>query len=392
MADKVFFHVDLDAFFAAVEVLDDPTLKGKPLIIGYPGRRSVVSTCSYEARKYGVHSAMPMVTAVKLCPNAVFVSGHMKRYSEKSREVMNILKDFAPSFLQASVDEAYLDMSGTERIYGKPREAAKILQDRIFDETGLTASIGIGGSKFIAKLGSDYKKPRGITYVPIGREIEFIDTIGLKKLWGIGKAGLASLEKKHIRTTKELRELSESSLTIMFGNSFASYLYKVVRGIDPGIYSGEVKSRSISTERTFIDDLFDKEIIYQYLLSMSQELMFRSLDEGFIAKTICIKIRYGDFSTTTIQTTPSVGIYSANDVYDIAIKLFNDKYENRGLRLLGLSLSQLYEGDEIEQRELFSEVKEKQRALEKTILNLSKKGSVVTRARILSPKKEENIE
>ena len=231
-------HVDMDAFFASIEQLDDPSLKGKPLIIGHKGPRSVVSTCSYEARRFGVHSAMPMTTALRLCPQAVCVPGNMRRYSEKSKEVMSIIRDIAPEYIQASIDEAYLDMTGTNLIYSSPREAAILLKERVRKETGLTISVGAASSRFIAKLASDYKKPDGLTIVPEGLECDFVDTVGLKKLWGVGKATLDRLERYNIRTTQDLRQYSEERLGQLFGQAAGSYLYKVCRGQDPGIYSG----------------------------------------------------------------------------------------------------------------------------------------------------------
>lgn len=380
MSEPLFFHVDLDAFFASVEMLDHPEYIGKPLIIGKPGPRSVASTCSYEARKYGVHSAMPMVTALKLCPQAICVWGNMKRYSEKSKEIMAILKDFAPGFQQASIDEAYLDMSGTERLYGSAGKAALTLKKRVKESSGLTISIGIAPSRFLAKLASDYRKPDGITLVKKGEEERFIDAVGLKKLWGVGKSTLAELEKRHIRDTTTLRSLPLDYLENTFGHASGAYLYKVVRGVDPGIYSGESKTHSISTENTFYPDLFGKEAIDTFLLEMSEEIMFRSLDEHFMARTVGVKIRYGDFTTVSIQTTPAEGIYSSQDVYRISRELFWKKFNGQGIRLLGVGLYQLYEGDAPEQGELFAQSSEKQRALEKTILRIREKGGRISRA------------
>ena len=183
---SVFFHIDLDAFFASVEMLDHPEYRGKPLIIGTPGPRHVASTCSYEARKYGVRSAMPMTTALKLCPDAICVHGRMERYAEKSSEVMSLIRDFAPGFLQVSVDEAFLDLTGMERIYPLPGKAARLLKESIMEKTGLTVSIGVAPSRYLAKLASDYRKPDGLTIIPRGKEEIFIDSIPLRKLWGIG--------------------------------------------------------------------------------------------------------------------------------------------------------------------------------------------------------------
>lgn len=387
MANPLFFHVDLDAFFASVEILDNPKLKGKPLIIGHPGPRSVVSTCSYEARKYGVHSAMPMVTALKLCPKAIVIRGNMKRYSEMSHKVMSILSSYAPEMIQASIDEAYLDMTGCEKIYGEAVSSAKNLKERIKSQTGLTASIGVGSSKFIAKLASDYRKPDGLTVVPYGLEQDFVDAVGLNKLWGIGKATLENLHKHHIYTTEELRSLSQNQLASFFGSSLGEYLYKIVRGIDPGIYSGESKSHSISSERTFYPDLFDQDAIDAFLLELSQEVMFRSMQEKMIAKTIGLKLRYASFKTYTLQSTPDRGIYTTKDVYEEVKMLFKKKHTGEGIRLLGVGLYSLYSGEEQEQPELFSSNKERERKLEKVILSLNLKGNNIVRATSLAKSK-----
>ncbi len=383
MPGPLFYHVDLDAFFAAVEVLDNPSLKGLPLIIGHPGPRSVVSTCSYEARRYGVHSAMPMTTALKLCPQAVCIPGRMRRYSEKSKEVMAIIADMAPSFIQASIDEAYLDMTGTALLYGSPKEGARLLKERVSRETGLTISVGVGSSRFIAKLASDYRKPDGLTVVPDGMETAFVDAVGLRKLWGIGKSTLDKLERHHIHSVQDLRECSLGRLEDWFGPSMASYLHLVANGQDPGIYSGENKSHSISAERTFWPDLIEKDAIDLYLLELSQEVTFRSLDEHFVARTIGVKIRYGDFTTTSVQTTPQDGIYNSSDVNEWANKLFWSKYQGGGVRLLGVGLYQMYKGDEVEQEGLFDDGSKRKRELERTIVGMNKKGAGLKRASTL---------
>lgn len=380
---SLFFHVDLDAFFAAVEVIDHPEYAGKPLIIGHKGPRSVVSTCSYEARAFGVHSAMPMSVALRLCPQAICVPGNMRRYSEMSRQVMAIIADIAPSWIQASIDEAYLDMSGTEKLYGSPSGAARMLKARVKDETGLTISVGVGSSRFIAKLASDYRKPDGLTIVPENLEMDFVDAVGLGKLWGVGRATLDRLEKYNIRTTQDLRSYSLGRLCDLFGQASGRYLYKVCRGEDPGIYSGESKSHSISAERTFFPDLIEKEAIDLYLLELSQEVCFRALDEHFVARTVGVKIRYGDFSTTSIQTTPQDGIYNSSEVYDYARKLFWQRYRGGGVRLLGVGLYQMYEGDEIDQGELFKDDEIRKRRLERLILDMGKSGLSLRRASTL---------
>ena len=379
----VFFHIDLDAFFASVEILDNPEYRGKPLIIGTPGPRHVASTCSYEARKYGVHSAMPMTEALRLCPNAICIPGRMHRYSEMSRRVMGIISSFAPGFLQVSVDEAFLDLTGMERIYPLPGKAARKLKDEIRKETGLTASIGVASSRFVAKLASDYRKPDGLTIVPRGKEEEFVSAVGLRKLWGIGDSMYQSLIRKGITSVEILRKYDENDLKHFFGESNGHYLYLVARGIDPGIYQGEAKSRSISAERTFYPDVFGYDALDSYLLEMSQEVMFRALDEKKVPRSVSIKLRYGDFTTISIQTTPVKPIYSSIDVYNISRELLRSKYNGSGVRLIGVALQSIYDGSDVEQQDFFSEKEEKERKLEKTIIELKKKGSKLVKARNL---------
>ena len=381
---QVFFHIDLDAFFASVELLDHPEYRGKPLIIGTPGPRHVASTCSYEARKYGVRSAMPMTTALRLCPDAICVPGRMRRYSEKSREVMAFIGSFAPGFLQVSVDEAFLDLTGMERIYPLPGKAARKLKEEILDKTGLTVSIGVASSRFIAKLASDFNKPDGLTIVPPGQEEAFVDRVGLRKLWGIGDSMLSSLEKRGITTVSALRSYPAEHLKAIFGEKSGEYLYKVARGIDPGIYAKDAKTRSISTERTFYPDIFSLDTLDSYLLEMSEEVMFRSLDEKKVPRTVSVKLRYGDFSTITVQETPGSGIYSSSDVFELAKRLLRSRYKGEGVRLLGVALQGIYDGEEVEQGEFFRDKEKRERQLEKTILTLSKKGQRMVRARNLS--------
>ena len=371
---SVFFHIDLDAFFASVEILDNPSLKGKPLIIGGLGPRSVVSTCSYEARKFGVHSAMPMTTALRLCPEATVISGSYTRYSEKSKEVMAIIKSFAPGFLQVSIDEAFLDLTGPENIYPYPGKAARLLKEKILKETGLTVSIGVAESRFVSKLASDYHKPDGLTIVPKDRTIEFIDKVGLKKLWGVGKSMLENLNRKGIYSTSALRYYTKDELINLFGESSGNFLYSVSRGIDPG------------EERTFYPDVYGEDALSEKLLELSTSVTFRALDEGYIARTVTVKLRYGDFSTYSISETPQSGIYSSDDVYSISKRLLFSKYNNSGVRLLGVTLGNLYKADNPEQKEFFKEKEEKLRVLERTVLELSKKGNIVTKARTIKSK------
>ena len=387
MDSPVFFHVDLDAFFASVEQRDHEEYRGKPLIVGMPGPRSVVSTCSYEARKYGVHSAMPTLQAQRLCPNGIFVPGNMSLYASVSHQVMNILKDYAPEIHQVSIDEAWFDMTGTKLLFGPPKPLAMAIKERVKKEVGITMSIGIAASPFIAKMASDYNKPDGLCMVSPGKEQLFIDAIGLEKIWGIGKSGLQSIKSKGFKTPAELRMCSKEELCTMFGNSMGEYVYAACRGIDVGIHSKEAKSHSISTETTFIEDVKDSQTLLGVLSSMSQELMNRSLDEQVMAKTIGLKLRWGDFRTITVQCTPEDGIMNQKQIYDAGVRLLKSKWhEGEGIRLIGLGLYQTYKGDSLIQDSLFSESEHRKRELDKVIHNLESKGFNIKKASdILKP-------
>ena len=379
--EQVIFHVDMDAFYAAVEVLDNPQLKGKCLLIGGSSSRSVVATASYEARKFGIHSAMPMAKALRLCPHAVVVPPRMERYSEVSAKVMEILNRFSSSVQQLSIDEAFLDMSGTKRLYGIPRQAGMLLKTTVKQETGLNMSVGIGPSHFIAKMASDYDKPDGLCRVSKGKEMAFIDAVGLKKLWGVGKATQALLAKHHITNTEELRLYTESSLQALFGRSMGNYLYLSCRGIDPGIFKEHSKSHSISTEKTFDEDVTSLLVLEQTLLAMAHEVMFRALDEKQIARTVGLKIRFADFTTLTVQTTPSAILYSAEQIFHFGRTLLLQKWkEGTPLRLIGLGLYQLYSAQQPMQQELFEDPYKKRRALEEVALNLQKQGKQLVKA------------
>lgn len=389
---RVFFHVDLDAFFASVEQRDHPEYRGKPLIIGMVGPRSVVSTCSYEARVFGVHSAMPTLTAYKLCPNGIYIPGDMHLYSKVSKQVMGILREYAPEMHQVSIDEASLNMTGTRRLFGPAKQLAMTMKKRVKDEIGITMSIGIAASPFIAKMASDYNKPDGICLVSPGKEQVFIDAIGLKKLWGLGKSGMKVLEAHRIQTPAQVRSMDLPQLQRILGNSFGQYLYQACRGQDPGIMYQESKSHSISTETTFIEDIIDEQTLCQILLGMSSELMARSFDEGVMARTVGLKLRWGaDFRTITVQDTPDDPILNADQIYSIAHRLLLSKWKSgQGIRLIGLGLYQLYKGDAPMQDSLFSENEHRKRKLDQVIHSLGAKGVTMMKASELGSRENLN--
>ncbi len=374
--EKCFFHVDLDAFFASVEVLDNPSLRGKPVIVGgLPGdRRSVVSTCSYEARKFGVHSAMPIAKAYQLCPQGVYIRGRHQRYHELSSQVMQIFSDFSPDMQQMSVDEAFIDVSGTQLLWGDPEDTARRLKKRVKDETGLTVSVGIASNKYLAKIASGLSKPDGLYRVPEGKEEEFMLSLPLSKVWGIGSKSLARLNQLGFFTTQQVHEATLSGLSNIFGQSMGSFLYHVVRGQVEGSFDDEPKSRSISAERTFSFDLTEPYAIETALSQLAYTVFFRSLREKCRSKSVHLKIRYEDFTTVSIQETFQRTVSSSEDLYEYAKILFNRKWERgKGIRLLGLAMQNLMDGETEEQGELFDFGEQKKRTVEKTILNLEQK-------------------
>ncbi len=385
--ESVWFHVDMDAFYASVEQLDHPEYRNKPVIVGGSSNRGVVSACSYEARKFKVHSAMPIFMAKKLCPHGIYVPTRMARYVEVSKQIFTILSSFSPTVQQISIDEAFLDMSGTTRLFGIPREGGALLKKRVYDETGLIISVGIGSSKLIAKLASDYDKPNGLCRVSKSKEIEFIDMIPLRKIPGIGKVLLKELTRYNIKTTTELRKYTLGELTNRFSDITSNFLYSVSRGIDPGLYQTESKSHSISNETTLHEDTIDENILTFHLLELSQKVMFRALLEDVHSSTVAIKIRYADFSYVSSQITHSSQILSSEEIYHVALSLFLKKWDKiTPIRLIGVALQDVKKGKMSEQGLLFEDAYHKKRKVEKAVLALQEKGSTVTKATTLEYK------
>jgi len=370
--ENIFFCADMDAFYASVEQHDNPDYAGKPLIVGgIEGHRGVVSACSYEARRYGVHSAMPSSTAHKLCPNGIFVPVRMERYKEVSDHIMEIFTRYAPEVIQNSIDEAFLDLTGTDRLMGPPLEVAAKIKACVKEETGLTVSIGIGCNRYLAKLASDYRKPDGLYQVEKGKEIEFIDSIPLKKLWGIGKSTYTRLESSGITSAAQIRSLSDTVLEGMFGKGAAEFLKAISRGEDPGICSTEHKSRSISNEITFDQDVGDYAVLRETLLGLSHQILFRLLEKGWSSKTLALKLRLDNFSTSTIQMTQETAFTSAEEVFQASLVLLQKKWDRRrNIRLIGLGFQNADTAGET-QLQLFDEIHEKQNKVEKAVLELN---------------------
>ncbi len=391
-----FLHVDLDAFFASVEQLDNPSYRGKPVIVGgLPGeRRSVVSTASYEARKFGVHSAMPTAEAYRLCPQGIFVHCRMQRYHELSAQIMDIFRGYSPDVDQMSVDEAFVDLTGTEVLFGEPAETARRLKKEVREKTGLTVSAGLAGSKYIAKIASALSKPDGFCEVKAGSEEKFMLSLPLNKIWGIGPKTLRRINEAGIFTARDIYEKSEDLLCVLFGSSTGTFLYNAVRGKEAETFSRDASSRSLSAETTFSYDLTDTYTAETALMELSHTVMFRLLREGCTSRTVMVKLRYDDFSTVSVRETSSSDITSVDDLYARVCSLFERKYEKgRSIRLLGVGAENLEDTAAPRQQELFDFGENKKRAVEKAIVNLEKKHPEVKihKARLLDASKLKSI-
>jgi len=381
-----YIHADLDAFYASVEQLDHPEYRLKPVIVGgFPDdRRSVVSAASYEARKFGVHSAMPITQAYKLCPEGIFLRGRMERYQEKSEEIMAIFADFSPEVEQLSIDEAFLDITGTEGIFGPHGDTAKRLKERVHSETGLTVSTGLASNKYVAKIASGMSKPDGLFIVAPGEEEKFMRSLSARKIWGAGEKTQELFDRYNLKTGDDVFRLSQKTLISIFGNAHGIFLYRAVRGEAAESFDRERGSRSMSAERTFDWDQFDEFSVETALLGICETLMFRLLSSQAQSATVSLKMRYSDFTTETVQETFRDPVLTLNDFYKRVLNLFHRKYQKgRGIRLIGAGLMNLETGNNTRQGDLFDQGSDKERRLEESILKINKKhpGAAVHRSR-----------
>jgi DNA polymerase-4 len=386
----VIFHVDLDAFYASVECLDDPTLIGRPLVVGArPGHRGVVSSCSYEARRFGIRSAMPISQALRRCPQAVFLPVRMKRYLEVSQTVMGILEGYTPVFQRISIDEAFLDLSGTRRLYGSPEGTGRRIKDHVVRDTGLTLSVGIASNRYVAKIASEASKPDGLLLIRPGREADFLESLPLEKLWGVGEATRGRLLEAGIGSIATLREYSREALSALMGEACGRYLYAAARGCDPGIVSENPRSRSISAEVTFENDVKDPPTVSRALLELSEEVAFRLLRERLNSNTATLKLRTFDFLTTTAQRTVKHWIGSSDELHALALQLLEARWDgSTPLRLVGVGVANVAapapEAAEA-QGELFDDSLRRKRRVEEAVTRLRQRvaGIRLTKASLL---------
>ena len=338
---KLYFHLDMDAFFVSVEELFDPSLKGKPVVVGgRPNERGVVSAASYAARKFGVHSAMPLRTAYKLCPQAIFVDGHRERYIEYSHKVYEVLQRFSPKVEMASIDEAYLDLTGTERLHGAPLQAAHKLHNAVQQATALNCSIGIAAARMVAKVASDQAKPNGILWILPGQEANFLAPLNVRKIPGVGKVTEGRLHAVGIRKVGDLAALDETFLEEHFGK-WGLALAGKSHGMDAGgWFDAEVGEgggpKSISHEHTFSVDTAETGALDAILVRLSEMVARRLRDHHLWARTLQIKLRYSDFSTFTRARTLDHASQIDAELATAARELFHKNWTGKPIRLLGV--------------------------------------------------------
>jgi len=342
---RTIFHVDMDAFFVSVEELYDPALKGKAVVVGgQRDERGVVSAASYEARKFGVHSAMPLRTAAKQCPHAIFVDGHPERYRECSEKVYKVLGSFTPQVEMASIDEAYLDMTGTERLHGPPLKAAHNLHQRMKAETGLNCSVGIGSSRLIAKVSSGQAKPNGILYIVPGEEAKFLAPLNVREIPGVGKVMESNLHVLGIQKVGDLAKLEAGELEHRFGK-WGLALAGKARGEDAGGWfdsevAEEHDAKSISHEHTYNEDTADPAQLESTLMRLSEMVGRRLREANFHARTVQLKLRYKDFTTITRAHTLPNPTQLDTEIFENIRALFRKNWKKGiKIRLLGVHAS-----------------------------------------------------
>jgi nucleotidyltransferase/DNA polymerase involved in DNA repair len=347
--DRIILHVDMDAFYASVEQRDDPNLKGRPVIVGADpkeGRgRGVVAACSYEARKFGVRSALPISQAWKLCPQGAFVPVRMDRYVEVSKQVMEVLHRFTNLVEPLSIDEAFLDVSGSTALFGAPEQIARAIKKQISEATGLCASVGVAPNKFVAKIASDLKKPDGLVIVKQDEVEEFLQHLPISKLWGVGPKTEERLHQMGIRTIGALR-----------ANPQGDHLHELAYGRDNRPVVPDWEARSISNETTFEEDTKDREILLRTIRRLSESVGRRLRVEDLRARRVTLKFRYEGFETHTRQMTLERPTQSDDEIVRSAVSLFEQFPLDRKVRLLGVGSSDLTRSAEVpSQLGLFAE-------------------------------------
>lgn len=339
MKHRKIIHVDMDAFFVSVEELDDPSLKGKPVVVGHDGPRGVVSTANYVARQYGVHSAQPIAVAHRLCPDLLVVEPHFSRYKEVSRQVHDIFHEYTDLIEPLSLDEAYLDVTDNKFGIDMAVDIAREIKKRIRQVTGLTASAGVSYCKFLAKVASDYRKPDGLCTVHPERALKFIDNLKVEQFWGVGEKTAQHMHKMGVFTGKQLRGLTLQQLTTQFGK-MGKVFYDFARGIDDRPVVTEWVRKSVGCERTYIKDITRQEDMLAELSILADELESRLARNNFKGRTLVLKVKFSDFRQTTHSLTENVVIEHKEKIMALVKELLNEvDFQQRPVRLLGITVT-----------------------------------------------------
>ncbi|MFM1872666.1 MAG: DNA protein [Planctomycetota bacterium] len=344
----------MDAFYAAIEQRDRPELRGKPVIIGGSGPRQVVSTASYEARKFGVHSAMPGVRAKQLCPHGIFVAPRMEAYAAVSRQIQDVFESFTDLVEPLSLDEAFLDVTGSRALFGDGETIATRIKQEVRVRTQLTVSVGVATSKYVAKVASDLRKPDGLVVVAPGREREFLAPLPVKRLWGVGGKTQEVLERAGLRTIADVQSRDEAALRRAFGDNLGEHLFVLANGLDPRDVEPDRAAKSIGHELTFVDDLHDPQDVRDLLLQLAEQVGRRLRAAAVRATVVRLKLRHPDFTTLTRQRKVAA---TADDLelHRVACELLAECWPGRpGVRLLGVTGASLVGADAPIQRSLFA--------------------------------------
>ena len=345
MMKRKILHVDMDAFFASVEQVDHPELRGKPVIVGGNSERGVVATCSYEARVYGIHSAMSSQVAKKLCPHAIFVRGNHGRYSQISREIFSIIEGMANTIEKVSIDEAYIDVTD---LYQSPIYVAKAIKKAVFEATGLTVSVGISYNKFLAKLASDWKKPDGLFEIKEEDVAELLDELPIIKVHGLGKKSVERLNRIGIFTIQDLKKYSIESLSNFLGNQWAEEVYNRIRGIDPRPVGQYSDRKSFGKETTLSEDIDDRDTLYQILVDYLEENIAQLKKRAYLTKTVTIKVKYEDFEAITRSHSLESYTDDSRLIFETMNLIFSKLVFEKKVRLIGVTLSNVIEGDAVQ--------------------------------------------
>jgi DNA polymerase-4 len=351
-------HIDMDAFYASVEQLDNPWLRGKCVLVGGTSNRGVVMASSYEARKFGVRSAMPIFQAKQRCPDGIFIPPRMKRYKEVSKKVMTILGDFTPQVQVVSIDEAYLDLSGGQRLHGDPEKTALKIKQEIRNTLQLTCSVGVAPGKFLAKVASDMNKPDGLTIIRLQDVHAFIEALPIQKVPGVGKKSFRQLESMGIKTLGDIPKLPEQMLLNRLGK-FGYRLLELSSGVDCSVVTPHAPQKSVSTECTLGEDTRDKILLNKYLLKQAEEVAKQLRKAGVKAKTITLKLKHADFTLVTRSKSIDRPTQSSKTIHSHAVKLLDNYRLTRKIRLVGVGTSGFQSAGMPVQLDLFDEIKDK---------------------------------